>query len=106
MNVKDYVKDCTVRFLFYRDGSLYYEVLGGPTCLEFPVPISDIGNATFNREDKALLFMRYIRKHIDVMESAKTHYNCFECKDSGVKRVPNSPSGQFMIPCDCSAGKD
>lgn len=31
----------------------------------FPVPIEDIGDATFLAEDKAILFMRYIRKYIE-----------------------------------------
>jgi hypothetical protein len=39
---------------------------------EFPVPTEDIGNATFLAEDKAMLFMRYIRKHLDVIASSKT----------------------------------
>lgn len=39
-----------------------------PGYFKFPVPISDIGNATFNREEKALLMMRYIRKHIETIE--------------------------------------
>ena len=71
MKVKDYVKDCEVEFMFYRDGSLWYQVIGGPAALEFPVPITDIGNATFNRSDKALLFMRYIRKHMDTIGEAR-----------------------------------
>lgn len=106
MKVKDYVKDCTVRFMFYRDGDLWYEVLGGPTCLEFPVPISDIGNAIFQREDKALLFMRYIRKQLEFLDDCKTksEYECVDCSDSGIVRVSESPSGTFMIPCLCGKG--
>lgn len=47
------------RFQFYRDGSLWYSTEFGE---EFPVPISDIGTATFPRNEKALLLMRYMRK--------------------------------------------
>lgn len=64
-NLKDLVKDNTVNFQFYRDGNLIYKVSG--TDFEFPVPISDVGNATFLAEDKAMLFMRYIRKHLDTI---------------------------------------
>jgi hypothetical protein len=32
---------------------------------EFPVPLEDIGKATLFAEDKALLFLRYIRKHVE-----------------------------------------
>ena len=48
-----------VTFRFYRDGELWYATEFGE---EFPVPISDIGTATFQATDKALLFMRYMRK--------------------------------------------
>ena len=57
-----------VRFQFYRDGQLWYTTECG---FEFPVPISDIGNATFRAEDRAMLFMRYIRKHLGLIEEAR-----------------------------------
>lgn len=69
MNIKDLVKDRTVSFEFYKDRTLWYKVNG--TDFTFPVPIEDIGNATFMANDKALLFMRYIRKHLDLMEKAE-----------------------------------
>ena len=70
MNVKDMVKDKVVRFSFYRENELWYVT----ECdFEFPVPIIDIGNATFLAEDKAILFMRYINKHIKLLENAKMH---------------------------------
>lgn len=50
-----------VRFLRYRAGNLWYVTETG---FEFPVPIADIGEATFLAEDKATLFVRYIRKHL------------------------------------------
>ncbi len=80
MNIKDLVKDNKVRFLYYRKGELQYEVLqkqivgtdnGGWDRLDwvqifqFPVPIEDCGDGQFNVEDKAILFMRYIRKHLE-----------------------------------------
>jgi hypothetical protein len=58
--VKEMVKG-RVRFQFYRDQALYYVTENGIT---FPVPISDVGTATFLAEDKGLLFMRYIRKFL------------------------------------------
>lgn len=57
-----------VNFLFYREKELWYTTEDG---FEFPVPIEDIGNAIFLAEDKALLFMRYIRKHIAYLTKAK-----------------------------------
>ena len=65
--IKDHIKG-KVKFKFYRDGSLYYQTETG---LEFPVPISDIGNATFLNEDKAILFMRYIRKYLESDKNSK-----------------------------------
>jgi len=48
-----------VTYDYYRDGSLWYKTEFGEI---FPVPIDDIGNATFNREEKAILLMRYMRR--------------------------------------------
>jgi len=54
-----------VHFKYYRDNSLWYSTVCG---FIFPVPLSDTGEATFNAEDKALLFMRWIRKYRDECE--------------------------------------
>lgn len=68
MNIKDLVKDQTVSFQFYRQGELWYKTSNG---FEFPVPISDTGDGVFSQSDKAILFMRYIRKHIASIEEGK-----------------------------------
>ena len=39
---------------------------------QFPVPLADIGTATLLAEDKALFFMRWIRRHLEVMEPVKS----------------------------------
>ena len=67
------VKDNVAKFSFYRDGQLWYRVDwktedGEHQSFNFPVPIGDIGNATFGHTEKALLMMRYIRKHIKTRE--------------------------------------
>jgi len=66
MNIKDHIKGL-VKFQFYRDNILYYKTESG---LIFPVPIEDVGNATFLNEDKGILFMRYIRKHLTNLKEA------------------------------------
>jgi hypothetical protein len=67
--IKDMVKDDKrVRFTFYRDRQLFYQTECG---FEFPVPIDDIGNATFLAEDKAILLMKYIRRHLKTIDEAK-----------------------------------
>lgn len=56
-----------VDFQSYRAGIFYYAVSDfySADWYEFPVPVEDIGNATLNRTDKAITFMRWIRKAIE-----------------------------------------
>ena len=65
------VKNKTVSFVYYSDGALWYETDCG---FQFPVPVSDrkeVGTATFMATDKAILFMRYMRKHLMMIDSEK-----------------------------------
>lgn len=57
-----------VRFAFYRDGQLWYTTECG---FRFPVPIAEAGTATFLAEDRALLFMRYIRKQVELVQAGR-----------------------------------
>lgn len=57
-----------VRFRSYRENQLWYETECG---FVFPVPVDDVGNAVMLAEDKAILFMRYIRKHAALIEGAR-----------------------------------
>lgn len=61
-----------VYFQFYQDGTLWYKTESG---FEFPVPCSDTGTGIFKVEDKALLFMRWIRKHIKYLEDSLKQEN-------------------------------
>jgi len=71
-SIKEMVRDRKkVRFSFYRDRELWYATEDG---FEFPVPIDDVGNATFLHEDKAILFMRYIRKHLEMLDKARKEH--------------------------------
>jgi hypothetical protein len=65
-SIKDMVKDKVVRFEYYRDGELWYRTEDG---FQFPVPVSDTGSGVFKAEDKAILYMRWIRKQVDVQKS-------------------------------------
>lgn len=67
MDIKEIVKDNIVSFARYRQGMAYYTVRVPSTGTDhtFPVPLSDIGDATLLARDKAIVFMRYIRKAID-----------------------------------------
>ncbi|WP_143473493.1 hypothetical protein [Flavilitoribacter nigricans] len=62
MTLKEIVKNNQVHFSSYRKGVLYYSVVVEDKTYRFPVPIEDTGDATFLDTDKAMLFMRYIRK--------------------------------------------
>jgi hypothetical protein len=46
MNIKEIVKDNVVRFLRLRHGIAYCAVIVGEQTMQFPVPLSDIGDAT------------------------------------------------------------
>ncbi len=67
-DLKTLVKNNRVAFDFYRAGIMYYNVISEGNKYRFPVPISDIGDATLLSDDKAILFMRYIRKAIEANE--------------------------------------
>lgn len=64
-NLKDMVKDKVVNFQFYQNKELVYETECG---FRFPVPINDTGSGQFRVQDKAMLFMRYIRKELEVQK--------------------------------------
>jgi hypothetical protein len=60
VDVKMHVKDGRkVRFVKAYSGNLWYETELG---FQFPVPVADMGNGTFLVEDKAMLFLKYIRR--------------------------------------------
>ena len=68
-----------VIFRFYRDGQLWYATECG---FEFPVPLSEAGTATFFAQDKAILFMRYIRKHLEYLKTSVEQKNGIESNQS------------------------
>ncbi len=69
MKVSDHVGEGKmVHFLHYQEGELWYKTDSG---FQFPVPISDTGNAIFLKEDRSVYFMRWVRKHIKTIEDAK-----------------------------------
>lgn len=70
MDIKPYIKG-KVEFVSFREGHFIYRTENG---FEFPVPLTDVGNATMPRTDKALLYMRYIRKHLELIGAPKTTF--------------------------------
>lgn len=65
MNIKEMLKDKHVTFDFYRKGELWYTTECG---FKFPVPIEDTGDGTFLPKDRAMLFMRYVRKQLEIVK--------------------------------------
>lgn len=69
-----------VKFTHFVDNSLHYSTDDG---WSFPVPIEDVSNSqgsspTFLAEDRAMLFMRWIRKAMETEEGYRAE------RDSGV----------------------
>lgn len=60
MSVTEYLKG-KVKFEFYRKGELYYRTENG---FQFRVPVEDTGDGIFLNEDKAMMFLRYIKKEL------------------------------------------
>ena len=54
-----------VTFIRFRKNELIYKTECG---FEFPVPVDDTGGGVFLAEDKAMMFMRYIRKQIKLAQ--------------------------------------
>lgn len=65
-SLKSLVAGKQTHFDFYRKGNLWYKTDDGYT---YPVPIEDIGDASFLATDKALIHMRYIRKQMEAIEA-------------------------------------
>lgn len=57
-----------IKFVRYQKNELWYVTDCG---FEFPVPISDTGDAAFLAEDKPMLFMRWMNAHVKNIERAK-----------------------------------
>ena len=60
--------DKRVHFQFYRKGELWYKTDDG---FEFAVPVSDAGDGVFLASDRAMLFLRYIRKQLELNEKGR-----------------------------------
>jgi len=84
ITLKDLIKDNKVYFDSYRAGFFYYnldfgfihiqdtdEVNDKKITYQFTVPADDIGNATLLASDKAITFMRWIKKAVDNNELIK-----------------------------------
>lgn len=71
-SIKELVTNQKVHFQMYRKGELWYKTDSG---FVFPVPVSDTGDGDFLVSDKAMFFMRYIRKHLENLKTEQDHNN-------------------------------
>lgn len=66
IDIKDAVADGgAVWFKYYRDGNLYYYTKNQQL---FAVPVKDVEGATLNSREKAIFFMRWMRKHNEQLD--------------------------------------
>ena len=67
MNITRFVKNNTVQFSRLRHGIAYYMIKDTESeqVYQFPVNLEDINDATLEATDKAIMFMRYIRKAME-----------------------------------------
>ena len=57
-----------VTFVCFKDSELWYVTDCG---FNFPVPLDDAKGATFNASDRAMFFMRWIRKHREMLDAER-----------------------------------
>ena len=65
MRLFDMVNNQQAHFQYFRDKELWYKT---DDDFLFPVPISDVGTATFLSSDKAIFFMKWIRRYKEELD--------------------------------------
>lgn len=63
-SIKEIVKDNIVEFSSYRNHTFYYLIKVDNDFYQFPVEREDIEGSTLMSTDKAITFMRWIRRSI------------------------------------------
>ncbi len=56
-------------FSHFKDGDFWYELNSG---FIFPIPLSDLDGAGLGNQEQASHLVRYIRKHIEMLENQQT----------------------------------
>lgn len=64
IDIKSHVTAGPCTFVRAKAGNLWYRSALG---FEFPVPMDDMGEATFDAEIRGMMMMRYIRKHAELI---------------------------------------
>jgi hypothetical protein len=72
INIKEHITAGPCKLVCARADNLWYKTALG---FEFPVPFSDMGDATFEAEEKGKMLIRYIRKHNELITAARQQQN-------------------------------
>ena len=71
MGLKELVKG-DVKFVYARDGALWYRAEDGTLAgFVFPVPFQEVAGATFRHRDRGIIFMRWIRRYLELLQEEK-----------------------------------
>ena len=69
MSILEHVSEGQMaRFIQFFDNEFWYRTDSG---FDFPIPYADAKGATFLATDKAIYFMRWVRKHMTLLENAE-----------------------------------
>lgn len=58
------IKENTVNFHRFKSNTFYYRIVKDDETYEFTIPLREVKDAELLHEDKAIIFMRYIREAI------------------------------------------
>lgn len=57
------------KFIYFVDKELWYETESG---FQFPIPLEDVGTTLFVAEYRGIRLMKWIRKHLGMIETEKS----------------------------------
>jgi len=63
--IKQIIENNTAQFSFYQEGKVYYSISVENDMYEFPIPIEEVGTGVLLRDEKAIYFMKWIKKAIE-----------------------------------------
>lgn len=67
INIKDLVKNKMAHFSHYREGYFYYKTDDN---FQFSIPFEDTTGITLPAQDKAIFFMKWMKKQIDLQKNS------------------------------------
>ena len=77
LSLNELIREQNVYFQYFQGSELVYKTGNG---FEFPVPLNDVGTGMFKAEDKAIFYMRWIKKHREFLIKCLEECKSFEAK--------------------------